>query len=160
MYWSYFTLWRKTVCIVYLVSSSWQNVLSCFILSSLEKMTHCLPGKFNYWNWNWIWQYSTCSGKWIKHLVGPAAAEWLTCRGVASAGKLYFMYSTCCAVSWQSAKTQPRPRSDILSQSPPSYDSRPRQTTELVSVLRVVSEYTLYHVAALSLAVSVWELLL
>lgn len=34
------------------------------------------------------------------------------------------MYSTCCAVCWQPAQSQPTPRSDTLSQSPPSYDSR------------------------------------
>lgn len=39
-------------------------------------------------------------------------------------GKLYFMYSTCCAVCWQPAQSQPTPRSDTLSQSPSSYDSR------------------------------------
>lgn len=39
-------------------------------------------------------------------------------------GKLYFMYSTCCAVCSQPAQSQPTPRSDTLSQSLSSYDSR------------------------------------
>lgn len=65
------------------------------------------------------------------HHLDEAATEQLTCRGVSSVGKLYFMYSTCCAVCWQTPKTQPTPRSDILSQPPPSYDSRRRQTTRV-----------------------------
>lgn len=44
--------------------------------------------------------------------------------GSSLVGKLYFMYSTCCAVCLQPAQSQPTPRSDTLAQSPSSYNSR------------------------------------
>ena len=87
--------------------------------------------------------------------MDEAAAEWLTCRGVSSAGKLYFMRSTCCAVSWQSPKNPALAATAIFYLSLPSYDSRARQTTEPVSALRVVSGCRLYQVAGLSRCLSV-----
>lgn len=64
----------------------------------------------------------------VKRLIGHGSSSSgivnIPGSFLSPAVRLYFMYSTCCAVSWYSPTTQPRAHSDISSQSAPSYDWR------------------------------------